>query len=79
MAARRPPIIRATNEDLLKDVCALSQLLEHQCLDKTKAGQIYVPETKECHTNGLDAYNSYHDQFEEVLSQVFLLSLLKSR
>ena len=58
MAARRPPIIRATNEDLLEDVCALSQLLEHQCLDKTRDGQIYAPETKECHTYGLDAYNS---------------------
>ena len=71
MAARRPPIIRPTNEDLLEDVCALTQLLEHQCLDKTKDGLIYVQETLECHTNGLDAYNTYHDQFEEALSQVF--------
>ena len=49
MAGRRPPIIRATNEDLLKDVCTLTQLVEHQRLDKTRHGNIYIPEIKQCH------------------------------
>ena len=71
MAARQPPIIRTSNEDLLKDVCALSQLLEHQCLDKTKHGHIYISESKQCHLYGLDAYRSHHDYFEETLGQVF--------
>ena len=71
MAARRPPIIRTTNEDLLEEVCALTKLLEQQHLDKTRDGEIYVHETLDCHTNGLDAYNYYDDQFEEALSQAF--------
>ena len=46
-------------------------MLEKQCLDKTTHGLMYVPENKQCHTDGLDAYRSHHDYFEETLSQVF--------
>ena len=35
MATRRPQIIRTSNDDLIKDKCALTQLLETQCHYKT--------------------------------------------
>ena len=74
MAAKRPPIIRTTNKDLIVDVCAFTNLLEQQCLNETRGGDIYVSEPKKCHEDELDAYNLYHDQFEEALSEAFLKS-----
>ena len=69
MAAKRPPIIRATNKDLIVDVCALTSLLEQQHLNETMGGAIYVSNPKRCHQEGVDAYNTYHDHFEEALSE----------
>ena len=67
--------IRTSNDDLLKDVCALSQLLEKQCIDRTETIGLYTPEHTQCHTDGLDEYRSHRDMFVEALSHAFFNEL----
>ena len=59
MAARRPRIIRTSNDDLIKDKCALTQLLETQRHDKTHSIGMYNHEQLKCHTDGLEEYRAH--------------------
>ena len=61
MAAWRPQIIRMSNDDLIKDKCALTELLEHQCHDKTHTIGVYHYEPLKCHREGLKEYRDHRE------------------
>ena len=59
MAARRPQIIRTSNDEIIKDRCSLTDLLDTLCHDKTSTVGLYEYVPLKCYTEGLEEYKTH--------------------
>ena len=72
MATRRPQIIRTSNDDLIKDKCALTQLLDALCHDKTTTIGMYHYDSLKC----LEEYRTHWDTFVDSIGVAFFYELV---
>ena len=59
MAATRPKMIRTLNDEIIKDRCVLTELLDTLCHDKTSTVRLYEYSPLKCHTEGLKEYKTH--------------------
>ena len=64
-----------SNDDLIKDKCALTQLLETQCHDKTHSIGFYHYEPLKCHREGLEEYRAHRETFVDTIGGAFFHEL----
>ena len=77
MAGARPKIIRTSNEDIIKDKCALTEVLDTLRHDKTSSVGKYEYNSLKCHTEGLEEYKTHWDTFVNTLGDYFFQELSK--
>ena len=59
MAGARPKIIRTSNEEIIRDKCTLTEVLDTLHHDKTSTVGKYEYNSMKCHTEGLEEYKTH--------------------
>ena len=63
--------VRTFDEDIIKDKCALTEVLDTLRHDKTSSAGKYEYSSLKCHTEGLEEYKTHRDTFVNTLGDYF--------